>query len=76
MMRSGSLQARKGLLRHRDIEATLIYAHLDPAHLRTEVARTAWRAPAAATEKRPPAAVSTKSAQSASATVESGERVR
>jgi integrase/recombinase XerD len=68
MMRGGSRQALKELLGHQDIKTTLIYAHLSPAHLRTEVAKT----------ERPatiPAPISTKSAQSASAAVESEERV-
>ncbi len=40
MMRGGSLQALKELLGHSDIKTTLIYAHLSPAHLRSEVAKT------------------------------------
>ena len=40
MMRGGSLQALKELLGHQDIKTTLIYAHLSPAHLRAEVAKT------------------------------------
>jgi len=60
MMRDGKLQALKELLGYRDIKTTLIYAHLSPAHLRTEVAKTE-RQPIGATT---PAAFSTKSAQS------------
>lgn len=71
MMRGGSLQALKELLGHQDIKTTLIYAHLSPAHLRAEVAKTERPAMPVAT----PEAVSTKSAQSLSATVESEERV-
>jgi integrase len=37
MMRGGGLQALKELLGHADIKTTLIYAHLSPAHLRSEV---------------------------------------
>ena len=59
MMRGGSLQALKELLGHQDIKTTLIYAHLSPAHLRAEVAKTE-RPAMPATD---PAAVSTKSAQ-------------
>src|SRR5881628_133298 len=40
MMRGGSLPALKELLGHSDIKTTLIYAHLSPAHLRSEVAKT------------------------------------
>ena len=40
MMRGGGLQALKELLGHADIKTTLIYAHLSPAHLRSEVAKT------------------------------------
>ena len=40
MMRDGKLQPLKELLGHRDIKTTLIYAHLSPAHLRAEVAKT------------------------------------
>jgi integrase len=40
MMRGGNLQALKELLGHSDIKTTLIYAHLSPAHLRSEVAKT------------------------------------
>jgi site-specific recombinase XerD len=40
MMRGGSLQALKELLGHSDIKTTAIYAHLSPAHLRSEVAKT------------------------------------
>ena len=72
MMRGGSLKALKELLGHQDIKTTLIYAHLSPAHLRAEVAKTEGSAMPAPT----PAAVSTKSAQSLSRTVESEERVR
>jgi len=43
MMRGGGLQALKELLGHADIKTTLIYAHLSPAHLRSEVARTERR---------------------------------
>ena len=71
-MRRGSLQALKELLGHQEIKTTLIYAHLSPAHVRAEVAKTERPAPPAPT----PGAVSTKSAQSASATVESEGRVR
>ncbi len=39
-MRGGSLQALKKLLGHSDIKTTLIHAHLSPAHLRSEVAKT------------------------------------
>jgi site-specific recombinase XerC len=39
-MRGCGLQALKELLGHADIKTTLIYAHLSPAHLRSEVART------------------------------------
>jgi integrase len=42
-MRGCGLQALKELLGHADIKTTLIYAHLSPAHLRSEVARTARR---------------------------------
>jgi integrase len=40
MMRGGQLQALKELLGHSDIKTTMIYAHLSPAHLRSEMAKT------------------------------------
>ena len=60
MMRGGQLQALKELPGHQDIKTTLIYAHLSPAHLRAEVAKTERPAMAAET----PAAFGTTMAQS------------
>jgi hypothetical protein len=60
------------LLGRADIKTTLIYAHLSPALLRSEVAKTERPAiPAASPEQ-----FSTKSAQAMSGAVESVESVR
>jgi integrase len=59
MMRGGSLPALQAPLGHRAIQTTMIYAHLSPAHLRSEVAKT----------ERP--GVSTFSAQASVSAVES-----
>ncbi len=40
MMRGGSLQALKEILGHADVKMTLRYAHLSPAYLRDEIAKT------------------------------------
>jgi integrase len=41
VMRGGTLQALKEILGHADLKTTLIYASLSPAHLRSEVEKTA-----------------------------------
>jgi len=59
----------KEILGHADLKTTLIYAHLSPAHLRSEIAKTERPAMPATM----PAHFSTKSAHGVSAAVESVE---
>lgn len=56
-----SLQALKELLGHSDIKTTLIYAHLSPAHLRSEVAKTERQAEPAAIPAQDPTELETVS---------------
>jgi integrase len=69
MMRDGGLPALKEVLGHADLKTTLIYAHLSPAHPRSEIAKT--ERPAMPSPMPEP--FSTKSAQERLAAVESGE---
>jgi integrase len=63
VMRGGSLRALQEILGHADLKMTLRYAHLAPEHLRQEMVKT--EGPIAPR-------FSTRSAQSVSATVDSG----
>ncbi len=60
-MRGGSLPALQSILGHADIKTTMIYAHLSPAHVRSEMTKTEGPAVAVPT----PEAFSTSSAHSA-----------